>query len=486
MEISTEQLLEMYLRTCLSLFSVKDFSRSIHKIGVRGGLDECKFYLESNPYVFALANGLYISRAGVFTDKFFSIKPTRKELDKGVFVPGHRCMPFVDPDMETQYLHFFYKGKELPQVVAEFDSVAAESFFFLVGEEFSPQYIMNDPANSGTVMLDADNQLPPVVKLTCVDLSRVIEKSGFKMGDRLLCRVVDWNASIVEVLPLVNKNQGSMRMRQEDVDRQQWFANLEDVFLKNFERIGPCCSIEEQLAYAFLENSNVLCVPECGSVEECIIQSEKIGLEQYGIETRIWRYGYSVPGIGEWNNFQPPQNDSQMDIEVDFFVPDYLIDAYIKNEFAQKRYDVEKVMNGLLPEDVSITEEDLLDLNERVIEHYAEIKKTYNHFADFAVVGVRAMALGLYEKVASLVVKIDNAKADLQAYPQQELVTVSQIYSHAMRMIEHIEMDPEIAEEERDELVLSIDGMLFNYDCIYNQIVAIIEQSKKNNFRAGI
>lgn len=490
MEFPIEQMVDMYLRNCLSLFSAKDFERTLKKMGIRTDITECEFFLDTNPEVFSLTNGMYITRAGIFTGKVFSIKPTRKELEKGVFAAGHRCMPFVDPEELPQFVHFYFNGKELPKKVVEFDSGAAESFFFLAGEEFSPQFIMADPANEGMIITDTDAVLPPVVNLTCVDISELIKESGFRMGDRLLCKVTDWDASIVEIMPLMHGNtHGGMQMRQEDVERQQWYKNLEDALLSSFERAGPCGSIEEQLALVFLENSRSLCVPECGSVEECIIQSDTVGLEQYGIETRIWRYGQDVPAIGSWNNFQTPQQEEKHEIEytsADFYVADYLIDAFVKNEFAKKRYNAENVLAGIIPEEFELPEKDMRNLQERVVSHYAMIEKSYNHFADFSIVPVREQALSLYVKVAALIYKIDCAKAELEDYPQQELVTISQIYSHVLRIIEHVELEPDVAEEEREELLMSIDGMLYNYDCIYDQIIDIINKSKKNEFRAGI
>lgn len=479
----------MYLRTCLTLFSAKDFERNLRKLGIRTDVEECEFFLDTNSDVFALTNGLYITRAGVFTGKYFSIKPTKKELAEGVFVAGHRCMPFVDPDELPQMLHFFYKNKELPRKVMEFDSATAESFFFLAGEEFSPQFIVADPANERMIISDAESILPPIVNLTCVDISELINDVGFKNGDRLLCRVVDWDANIIEIVPVTRTVQtGGMRMRQEDLDRQQWHKNLEDILLEQFGRMGPCSSIEEQLALAFLENSYELCIPECGSVEECIIQSESVGLEQYGIETRLWRYGEDVPAIGSWNNFK--QNE-EMPVEfeydsTDFIITDFLIDSFVKNEFAHKRFDVENIVAKILPDDYDLSEEEFAKLKERIARRYKMAEDNYNSFADFSLVAVREQALELYIKVASLVYKIDSSKADLKAYPQQELVTISQIYSHIMRILEHIELNPDSAMEEKEELLMSIDGMSYNFDCIYDQIIDIIRETKKHEFRAGI
>lgn len=476
-----EQLANLYVRRCLSLFSVRDFESSMKKMGVRANATECEFFLDTHPSIFALTNGMYITRAGIFTNQYFSIKPTKKELAQKVLVPGHRCMPFADPEELPQFLNFFYNGKKLDKRVVEFDSGTAENFFFLAGEEFSPQFIVSDPANKGMVLSDNEAVLPPLVNLTSVDISQIIDETDFKYGDRFLCRVTNWDEKEIEITPLVRTSAQKMQIRAEDLGRQSWNDNLENLLLENFQRAGPCNGIEEQLALVFLENVQSLCVADCGSVEECILHSAKIGLEQYGIETRLWKKGESVPAIGNWNNFYVEQEDDKFVGELfskeDFYVANFLLDAFIKNEFAQKNYDLDVVLKKLIPDTSVFTDNALRQIKNRIHSRYSVIEKTYNRFADFSLVDIRSLALDLFQNVNELIFKIDYAATDLQDYPQQELVTVSQIYSHVLHIIEHLELHPDAALEEKDELMMSIDGMKYNYDCIHDSINNIIKKS---------
>lgn len=52
------------------------------RIGIRFTPDECTMLLEENPNVFALVDGMYLTRAGAFTGQYFSMKPTRAEISK--------------------------------------------------------------------------------------------------------------------------------------------------------------------------------------------------------------------------------------------------------------------------------------------------------------------------------------------------------------------------------------------------------------------
>lgn len=485
MRMMPDQIVNLYVRRCVSLFSARDFERTIKKMGVKASFDECEFFLDTHPGVFSLSNGMYITRAGVFTDKFFSIKPCKKELENQVLVAGHRCMPFVDPDELPQMLHFFYRGKELPQKIVEFDGRMAESFFFLAGEEFSPQFIVSDPANEGLSLLDGEDVLPPLVNLTCVDISRILADESFKFGDRFLCSVRNWDANEIEIVPRVRKGEsGNFQMRAEDLERQNWYEDLERALLNCFERVGPCGSIEEQLALSFLENMAELAVENCGSVEEYVLQAEKIALEQYGIETRLWRKGESVPAIGAWNSFGEDQPDAgvSLDYRPEIFLSDFLIDSYIKNEFAKKRYDVEAVFRKLVHEEGFFQKDDLKAIKARLALRFGMMEKSYNEFADFSLVEVRSLALELYERVSGLIFKIDCANAELEEYPQQELVTVSQIYSHVLHIIEHVELFSDGALDERDELLMSLEGMKYNFDCICGVLEEIVKKKLARSF----
>src|SRR5574344_3162362 len=125
MKVQFETLINSFLRTYRNIFTEKDFERMLVKAGIRISNEECAEYLESSSCVFALKGGLYITRAGAFTEKYFSFRPSRFETDKGIFAVGGRCMPFVDPEILPSSLSFTYKGEFLQKTAVEFDNTAA-------------------------------------------------------------------------------------------------------------------------------------------------------------------------------------------------------------------------------------------------------------------------------------------------------------------------------------------------------------------------
>ena len=133
-----------------------------------------------------------------------------------------------------------------------------------------------------------DFELPPEVHLTVNSLEPLVKYCSFKYGDRILCRVVDWDFGRIEVVP-VKRDENPMRMQTDDLERQNWYARFESDLLESFAVVGPCASIEEQLACVFFDDVKVLCTAHCGSVEEFLQQSRKVAYEPFGVETRAER-----------------------------------------------------------------------------------------------------------------------------------------------------------------------------------------------------
>ena len=200
MKQDSRKIVSRFLRTFEDKFTVRDLVKFFSMVGVKVSAQECHIYLDDNPFVFALEDGSYITRAGAFTGEIFSIRPTAQEFEQGVLVPGSRCMPFVDSEMVSSAMHFYIDGNRLPKKVGTFDCDTAIDMFQLYGEEYAPQYIASDPANRNLDMMSREFDLPNKVNLTGLDMDILINKYGMQLGDRIMCSVSNWDAGIISVL----------------------------------------------------------------------------------------------------------------------------------------------------------------------------------------------------------------------------------------------------------------------------------------------
>ncbi len=478
MSISSEAVINQFLRTYPRPFSIKELYAMIVRTGGKMSIADCKDYVESSPFVFELHNNTYVTRAGAFTNKQFSFKPTQYEIEKKMFVPGHRCMPFASPEIVSCFLHFLFLGERLPSKVAEFDSSDAVKFFTLFGEEYASQYIASDPANDSLDLARLDFELPPKVNLTGISLEPLIKSCNFQYGDRILCKVIDWDRGGIEVLPVILHNR-NLKINETDVKRQEWYEKLENYILDDFLYMGPCESIEKQLANIFFEYGDFLSCPHCGSVEELLQKSKKIGFEDYGVETRLWHKGEDVPAVGPWD----AGADIAEELPAEAWIPslDFLINTYIKDFLYQKKDDFSSLIETmkLLP----LSKADKDTLQHCIDLRGAAILRRYNWFADFVTGAVRHRALKLYQKISSLINDILYHNVKLESFPQQELVIMTQLYSHLMQILESVENSPAYIKEESEAIMLSLEGMELNFDDIKPLLCAAAAEQYKKGFK---
>ena len=481
MTIAAEALIAHFLRTYREPFTAKDVSKLLAQVGIKVPVREIVEYLESDPLVFPLEHRLFLTRTGAFTGQFFSFVPTPQELAQGVFVPGDRCVPFVDMEMLSCTLQFEYNGRVLEPKLFETDCNQARELFSLFGDEYAAQYIAADPVNKQLRLAEQEFELPSRLSLTGVSIDRIMQDCDFKYGDRFLCRVVEWEKGLIEIFPLVTHKHNPLQVNGEDMARQRWNDMLEKALLESFDRLGPCASMDEQLANVFYECRMDLCTADCGSVREFLGTSKKVAMELFGVETRLWRRGEDVPAVGKWN-----EHDVHCGLDGGvpmYSLPDYVIDCYIQDVLFAKEEDVSGLARKIIPAAMEISPAEEREFALHIMHRNDILRKKYNWFADFSRGAIRHRALELYAKVGDLVYDVDCASDRLMEFPQQELVTLSQLFSHVSRMLELLSRLNENLDEEESAMQLSLEGMEYNFEDIRYQLKAVVERLKNDRFK---
>ena len=460
-------------------FSAKELLAMLCGLGNKISLDELMDFLDNDGRAFALQKRMYLTRAGAFTNQIFSFVPTQREVEQKVFVPGDRCLPFVDFDTLSFSLTFEFLGQVLPKKLFHTDCNTARDLFCLYGDEFSAQYISSDPACADLHIAANDFELPLHLNLTGISLEPIFEKVDFKYGDRILCRVYDWDKGIIEMIPILTHKLNPFQISTEDMERQKWYETLEKALLESFDRMGPCASIEEQLANVFYEQRKDLCVPDCGSIHEFLDISKKVGLELFGVETRLWFKGQDVPAVGKWNEDLYESEERAIPF---FALPDFVIDCYLKDQMYEKKDNINEVLEKIIPKQLAISKKEKELLTLQIVNRNAILRKSYNWFADFSNATLRHRALNLFTEVGSLVCELDCDNKELDQLPQQELVTLSQLYTHVSRILEILSDDSECAEEEACAMELSLEGMEMNFEDIKPLLLSALDRVKQNRF----
>ena len=476
-------ILRNYFSVQENVFSVSDFIAYLKSKGIKLSFDEALGILNSSNYVFPLINDEFITRAGVFTNKWFSIKPSKEEIKKDRLVLGHRCMPFINPDIPPCDIKIITPtARPFPRFDTFSMNFALDVFAFY-GEGYVIPYIINDRANKDFSLQSVQDSLPNQISLTCWTLSQV---AGRKMnyGERLLCRVVDWPSNTIEV-QLIEKelpqNKEELQITVDDLQRERWYNYFEKGFLESFEKNGPSGSIEEQLALLFLENIDVLCVKNCGSSEEFLRHTKQIGFANYGVESRIWRTNEVVPYVGNWNN---EISDELMLAEISSNFTPQIIDAYLHQNLFCKNHlkptkTIEEIAACIFPPSLIMNKVERTAILLNLEKRNDILKKKYLGSFDNDIAPLRERTLNLFTQVNKLMCSIGGAKLDMKKFPQSELVILTQLYGHIINIIDELENIFLRLKFPVNDVMLSLNGM----EETFIEIKSVLERSKAKLFK---
>ncbi|MBO5236348.1 MAG: hypothetical protein J6B32_04480 [Spirochaetaceae bacterium] len=489
MDNLAENLLIQFLRTQCGSFTVKDIMEGLDAIGIKTDSRDITSFLTSVPSVFALQNGRYVTRAGAFTDSYFSIRPTKAEVLGNFLLVGHRCIPFVDYDNPAGSTRMLFGNDILPQKEMEFSVADAFPYFSLYGEEYALQYMLSDAASDQNIRSQLEDDMGKQIKLTVVDMTEVYKSCNFQVGDMLSAMVVDWNKSIVAIKPVCEKRETPFQSLPVDKKRAKWCSVLENALLESFILYGPGLSIEDQLAKVFFTYHYDLCNPYADTIEHFLKKSKKIGIEYYGVETRLWYKGKEVPAVGVWMSSAEDENNQInhlygciQDSPLSFPVLQEVLDACILDCFFNKITVDNNILKKMFPENLILSETEKKGILNIVFNRKEELEKKYNWFADYEIGSIRNKLLKLYMKIASFVFELDNVKFSLQTLPQQPIVILTQLLNHSRFMLESIVNNEEISKDDLNVIEISIENMNYNFEEVFFELSKAVKQQHKKQF----
>ncbi len=484
MNFEAVTVISSFLRSQDEIFTLESFYRYLRSKGVRLSKTDAEDILQSSNLVFSLVHDEYITRAGVFTGRWFSFKPSKEEVDKGYFLLGHRCMPFINPETSPDSIIVMTNDKLLEASSQTFSMNLALDTFSLYGEGYIIPYIIGDKGNGTVHLKSIQYSLPTEINLTSWKLSDIKNIKDFEYGDRLLCRVVDWENSVIEVTKLKDRSEKFV-VSSSAVQREEWYSYFEEGLLAGFDKHGPTESIEEQLALLFLENQKELCIKNCGSVEEFLGHTTKIGFEHYGVESRIWRKNEEIPFSGKWNSTMSSADLIFSDMALTF--SPQVLDAYLENSIYEsyktgKPQSLEFLVSEIFPQIIKMGGAEQKEVLLNIEKRNDILKKNYNRFSDFSIAELRKRILDLFSQVNTLFCDIACSGLNVSLFPQQELVVLSQLYGHLVRLLDEVENIFTREQIPIDDISLSLDGMVETFEDIRGNLEFALNSNRYKGY----
>jgi len=456
------RIINSYFANQKDIFTAQELHHYLRSCGIKVTKENVMDILETSNLVFPLMNDEFVTRAGVFSNKWFSFKPTREEVKKGMFMIGHRSIPFTNPNV-TPDRYIIADGLTKRKIAPSstiFSMNCATDTFSLFGEGYVLPVIFND-YNNNLQLADLKNVMPQEVKMTAWPISAITGSQGFRFGDRILCRITDWSKNIIELF--VQKSPAdNMVVTQEELDRKEWYSLLEERMLESFEKHGPLTSVEEQISLLFLENQQDLCTEVCGSMEEVLQNTKNIKFVPYGVESRLWKAKTDIPFLGPWN-----QLSAEAFLVSEFysvFSPNvmevYLINYLGANKNKLKMSDITvEFLQSIFPPFEHLEEDEQKFILLNMKKRYDIILRNFNPFAEPKIAAVRKQVLDLYTQVALILSSLSRSGLELECFPQQDLIVLLQLFDHMTRMIDELGMDATSQNFPIDDVLLSLEGM---------------------------
>lgn len=466
MTVAQEDALYAFLDDVQEPFSTADATAAVRRKepgGARRLAEEVGAFLESRRLAFPSGEGRWVSRRGFFGSARFSVVPTRLEIRNGILIPGHRCLPFVNPILLPHELQFLYSGEQLPVTTSEGPPEDFYPYYDLFGEEYAPQYLARDnPENEESFNADPYED-PPEVSVRTLDMRALYRELSFVPGDRFVARVIDWKGGVFEL-----EKEAGPQDEAYKAELAEWMEAAERGFLASFDSVGPGASTEEQIAFACWHGGDRMLRTPAYSMEEFIYEkTERIETVPYGMETRFWRAGKDIPDRGPWTLEAGPPDKTEVETVLSRLgipVSEYVVESYIRDSFFRDDSDIHRILERLIPPSVEADHAERLFVAQFISEARADLISTYNFFADREMGVLRSRAAELHGAVIEMLAKFGRKGVDVSWLPKHALVTLSQLQTHAANLLEDLDFDDPPDPRELDGMDNSLDAMIDTFD----------------------
>jgi len=486
MDLEQEEALYEFLENATEPFSLEDITVYVQASGQKPNKKlamEINAYLDARKIAFKQDNQYWVSRRTCFESSVFVITPSRLELLNGIFIPGHRCVPFANPLVLPHRYKFFWKGELVPVTTTEAPPEDLYPYYCIYGEEFAPQYIAREnPANEDAFNADPYED-PPEVSVNTLDMRIIYRESSFVPGDRFVVRILDWKECHFEI-------EKAPKDSFSRADLDEWHKIAESGFEDSFALLGPGASTDEQIAFAFWFGGKRMRQAPAYSLEEFLFEkTNRVDIVSYGLETRFWFAGKDIPDNRNLQSYSvPPDRTYIEDILYKKNIPisEFVILSYIRDAFYRNEKDIDNVINRLIPPVVHIEEAEWDIIADYISDSMDDFSKGYSLFLDQGAGPIRQRVAELHTAVIELSTKLQKGELESQSgfatwLPRHTFIVLSQIQGHAAALLEDLAFDESPSQSDITAMDNSLDSMIDTYADIKELINTAMDNFRRSN-----
>ncbi|MCL2478454.1 MAG: hypothetical protein FWF22_03070 [Treponema sp.] len=436
-------------------------------------------FINHRRLAFSLGNRQWISRRGFFESMPFVISPTKLELLNGILIPGHRCVPFANPNLLPQDYIFQWKGSQISNTTTEGEPEEFYPYYSILGEEYAPQYVASDNPENEDAFNSDPYEDPPEVSINTLDMRNIYRETSFVPGDRFIVNTVSWMKGIFKL-----ERAGAREWKQADL--YSWFEAAEAGFEDSFYNLGPGSSTEEQVAYAYWYGQKRMKQIPAYSLEEFLYEkTERIETAPYGIETRFWYAGRDIPDIRGLDGLQYCSEKTGIEFllcEKKIPISKFVMRAYIQDFIFRGEQDISSLVARIIPPIIQTDPKELKILEDYINHELKELQGSYSPFTDKNAGPIRQRVGELHTAVIELAARLEKENIEHTWLPKQTYIILSQIQSHAAGIMEELDTDESFFTGELEAIDNSLDSMIETYEDIKEMIEEALENFRKKRF----
>ncbi|MDR2093984.1 MAG: plasmid pRiA4b ORF-3 family protein [Treponema sp.] len=483
MTVSQEKALYEFLDTVPGPFTLDDvvgFIRKKDPKRLAKLASEAAFFINIRNIAFKLGTKRWISRRGYFEGSFFVITPTRQELQNGILIPGHRCVPFANPALLPHEYQFFWQNSKIPFTTSEGSPEDFYPYYSILGEEYAPQYVARDNPENESAYNDDPYAEPAEVSIQTVDMRNIYRKTSFIPGDRFVVQTKDWKDGVFYI-----EKVGKDEWPQAELD--EWFQAAEEGFKNSFTLLGPGASTDEQIAFAYWYGGERMRNVPAYSLEDFFYEkTDRIETTAYGIESRFWFSGKDIPDCkGLMLNQMHPDMTAVENILYKNSIPisEYAVQAYVLDAFYRKDTNAKSLIKRIVPPCVEMEKYEYNYLAGYISRLLVECKEIYNVFQDRTFGPIRQRIGELHTAVIELAVRLQKSNIDPAWLPKHTFIILSQIQEHTSGLLEDLDtvnVDEAPSEDELDTIDNSLDSMIETYEDIKELVRETLDNFRRS------
>jgi hypothetical protein len=461
--IAQEEALYEFLENSREPFTLKDIAQAVRRVDRSGGArlaTQIAHILVTRRLVFESEKNCFLSRRGLFEKAQFVIQPSNEELMNGVLIPGHRCVPFANPQLLPHQYRFYFQGALCPIDSSEGAPEDFYPYYSLFGEEYAPHYLAGDNQDNETAFnLDPDGE-PSEVSISSFDMRGIFREIGFVPGDRFVVTCRDWKTGTFNL----DHVKGDA---WDEADMQAWVAAAENGFFQSFENLGPGHSCEEQLAWAYFYGGERMLRAPAYSLEDFLFRvTEKIDTVPFGIESRFWRTGKDIPDFDGLCGVMTQNDQTQIEellAQSGIPISEFVIQSFVRDGLYRKEENVKKIVERIIPPTVRIDRWTFDAVYRYAFDIMTEFSATYSLFKDRKMGPVRQRVCELHTAAIDLIARLSKGLIDKTWLPMHTFVVLSQIQNHSASVLEDLDVDDELPEADLVMMEASLDSMIDTY-----------------------